>query len=94
MPRHRSSQTLEAATRPAYTTNVGLSGLQQRKRGGDTMPERVAGHLTEERIREILEEYRAAYERRDRAAVFDWDLRDASTYGDNSRTRPRLSEVS
>jgi ketosteroid isomerase-like protein len=41
------------------------------------MPERVAGQLTEVRIREILEEYRAAYERRDRAALLDFFADDA-----------------
>lgn len=41
------------------------------------MPERAAGRLTEERIREILEEYRAAYERRDRAALLGFFADDA-----------------
>ncbi len=41
------------------------------------MPEQETGRLTEERIREILEEYRAAYERRDRAALLDFFADDA-----------------
>ena len=42
------------------------------------MSQRVAGHLTEERIREILEAYRVAYERRDRAALLDFFADDAA----------------
>ena len=41
------------------------------------MTERLAAHLTEERIREILEEYRIAYERRDRQALLDFFADDA-----------------
>jgi ketosteroid isomerase-like protein len=41
------------------------------------MSGQATGGPTEERIREILEEYRAAYERRDRAALLDFFADDA-----------------
>lgn len=41
------------------------------------MSEQAQGHLAEERIREILEEYRVAYERGDRAALLDFFADDA-----------------
>ncbi len=41
------------------------------------MSDRVEGHLGEDRIREILEEYRIAYERGDRAALLDFFADDA-----------------